>query len=202
MENNYYKQSLQRVKDNYGPDIKELKKHKSFRHAWEIYRNLATAASTANLTYRYGPAVVEYATNTMNSIINYGNNIVEAVNYLSNADNYLVSVTEDDYVPIGEDDPMFDLELETGDSLIPAEETVGTIEESTAAAEENSGFFESIWDGFVDTVEGAPSAIEGAYETGGVVEAAETALETVYEAVTAGEVIADTAEVIAGFFFL
>jgi hypothetical protein len=202
-------ETLQRL---YGKDIAKLKKHDRFRQAMEIFRDVIASGTAANIAYTYGPRAFEYASNVINGVIDYGGNVVEAVNYLSDPMNYVVSVTEDDYMPIGEDAEEFALDLESGESAVSIPES---ITDSMTTGEEASGFFENVfengWSSIVngvDSMGGYGSAISDGYAADGVVGAIEAGIEgagAVAEgmigAIEGAEGVAEVMEILP-FFFL
>lgn len=188
-------QKLKQLNRLHGKKVKTLEKNERFRKAMEILRDVVTVGSAASTAYRYGPRAVQAANELIDNVLSYGSNIVDAVNYLNDPQNYLISVTEDDTYPIGEDEPIFDLELESGVSL---PEEVSLFNQSTGESTMESFYnpmttFEG--GGALNTIEETvgESVVNG-YENGGVLSAIGEGIgevvevgESIIEAVEAGE---------------
>lgn len=191
--------TLQRL---HGKNLNKLEKNSRFRKAVQIIKDITEVGSAAATAYKYGPRAVQGAVDLVNNVISYGTDYVQAVQYLNNPDNYLISVTEDDYVPIGEDDEMFALDLESGETAIAEVSLPEDISIIAPTAEETGGgFFSPLFDTITSGEDIITGDMEGINEAGDIVstitEIGETAVDVAEVAETVGEAVVEAAEVAA-----
>ena len=203
MDTQETKNKLKRLRSLHGKRSKLLEKNQHFKKAMEILKDVTAIGSAASTAYRYGPRAVQAANELIDNVLSYGSNIVEALNYLNDPQNYLISVTEDDTLPIiGEEDTLFNLELESGVNEVTLPEDISLFGQSAGQNTMESFYnpmstFEG--GGALNTIEGTvgQSVVNG-YENGGFLSAVGEGItegigeiaevgESIIEAVEAGE---------------